>query len=132
MTVTLAAKVANEQLVHGSWSDYHTLGGAANADYARLVVKLINVDLAATAYVTGGIPIDKETTGLQRVVNLWTPGGPNPFHTGDTLPPALSFRLDANDPENPLLVIHNGAGELANASTQPANTTVWLMLGGID
>ena len=132
MAFTVAPETGNKNIVIGSWTSYHTLGGFPLKGYAGLNTRIINVDLENTAYETGGIPIPKEITGLKRVVNMWTLSGWDPYHQVAANPPALSFRLDSSDPEAPKLVIHDGSGELANAATQPADTTVWLMLGGID
>lgn len=132
MALTIKARTGDPNIVHGRWSDYHTLGGSPLDGYAGLVTRIINVDLNLTAYVTGGVPLDKNITGLQRVVNMWTLSGWDPHHKVAANPPALSFRLDSSNPEAPKLVIHGAGGQLANASTQAPGVSVWLMLGGID
>ncbi len=132
MPLTLTTPAGTQTRVPGRWTEYHSLGGDPLHGYAGLATVQIQVDLAATAYETGGIPLSKEVTGLQRVVNMWVLAGVDPFAGPLTPTNGLTFTLNSDNPENPLLVINDAGGELANGATQAAGSTVWLLLGGMD
>ena len=133
LTILAADANANPGTVNGRSMDRIGIGGRPIAGVGKLWWSSYLVDLENTAYVTGGVPIPRGTLGYSRIFDMLVLGGKDPYGAADVAhtTTGLTFTLDSTDPEVPLLVIQDAAGEVANAATQAAGSAVWLCFGGL-
>jgi hypothetical protein len=124
---------ANPGTVIGRAADRIGIGGRPIAGVQKLHWGSYLIDLAATAYVTGGVPIPTAVCGFTRIYDMIILGGKDPYGSADVINQVkgITFSLVSTNPEVPLLKMDLLAAEVANAATQAAGSAVWVAFGGI-
>lgn len=102
---------------------YNPVQGPARKTHA------VKIDLANSAYVTGGWPLTAAVTGLTHVTDMYQMAGFDPFGRPISFPAtSCVLQLVTTDPSRPLLkLIENGA-QATNASTRAG--TIWVIFTG--
>jgi len=118
-------------LVPGRWMPRQSVAGVPVDGVSNMVWKAVCVDLANSAYETGGIPFALTDIGMKSIHDLYVYAGKDPFNQADvhdTMPLSITYKLGGT-PQAPTLMLYDAVGEEAAATTF-AGDAVWLLVGG--
>ena len=134
MALTIKATDANGNpgTVHGRVNDRSGLGGHPIHGRPNLWYSSFLIDLELTAYVTAGVPLTPEITGMNEVWDLVVMGGYDPYSVNAAAPPnGITFTLADPGKVAPKLKMDLIGAEVSNGATQSSGVDVWITLGGI-
>ena len=110
----------------------HFRGKTRSGEYAGGWSVEAKLDLLASTYTTGGYTFDPmELFGFSRLVMLDVQGRTDPY-CDDILPVGVQLVLDVTDPCEPLLVVYDEDGEVANGwvPNETLATDMWVRVYG--
>lgn len=85
------------------------------------------IDLANSAYVTGGWPLEPRISGLRHVSNVFQFSGRDPYGKAITNT-GLQLALVYTDASRPLLQLRDTGGEVGNGTTRAG--AIWVLFTG--